>query len=198
MKANKYDLVALRQFPRSWTDPVSGTTYPRLFLEGMTIGERKSLGWYEIVDNAPALGDNEESTKLPLNFTGTTIEQDYTVSQDLNLTDLKSAKYAEIWAHGEALNVAAEATFFGNTQSPETIRDRLIKKDANISGKRHKGTALTAAEDIFVDAYDTLTDYQDSVNDIADLAEDAVEAMATEAAVIAYDVAATPVWPVWT
>lgn len=81
MKAHKDNLSRSGNFPRWWTDPNTGTSYPRKWLEDATLAVQKSLGWYEVVENVPAYNSSIERIVpvSPLVFTGTTIEQNYTV-----------------------------------------------------------------------------------------------------------------------
>lgn len=193
MKANKYDLVELGQFPRSWQDPNTGTTYPRLFLEQMTVAEREAIGWYEIVDNAPVQGSNDSLSKDPLVFTGTSITQSYTVTSNQTVGEAQATKYGEVWDAADAL-IANKAK--GSSTNPRH-HDRLRDKSQARLMKKANGGSLTAGEQVDEDWYDSFIDWADLVRDEAQTACDAVEILATPELVIAYDVSAI-VWPVFT
>lgn len=193
MKANKYDLIALGQFPRSWQDPNTGTTYPRLFLEQMSVSELEAIGWYEIVDNAPVQGSNDNLTKDSLVFNGSTIEQNYTVTAVLTLIDAQAIKYSEIWERAE---VRITNTAKGTSSDPRH-RDRIRDKSQARLMKKANGGSLTVEEQADEDWYDSYLDWADITRDEAQAACDAVEALNTPELVIAYDINAI-VWTTFT
>lgn len=79
MIAHENELVARNIFPQSWTNS-DGITYPRKWLADLSTAEQEVLGWYVIVDNMPTLDSDEEATAQPLVFNGSSITQNYTVS----------------------------------------------------------------------------------------------------------------------
>lgn len=104
MKAHKTELKEYNLFPTSWTDPITGITYSRLFLEALTTEELKVLGWYTITDNMPSLGENEKAVKSALVFNGITIVQNYTKEPIFSPEELAAQAYKEaITARTEAV-----------------------------------------------------------------------------------------------
>ena len=88
MKANIHDLTPVSQYPRKgYQDPVTGLQYSKLGLENLSVSAAKAIGWYEIVDNQPTLGDNEKMVKSPLAFNGSVISQNYTIIPRLSDED---------------------------------------------------------------------------------------------------------------
>lgn len=129
MKANKYDLKEMRSFPRSWKDPSTGDTWTKAGLELLLVDQEATLGWYTIVDNIPVLGANKQAVKLTLVFTGTSIEQNYTVEDILSPADLVIEARASAKSVREASVLGIKVTITGGKQfdGDEISQSRMVR-----------------------------------------------------------------------
>ena len=119
MKSYKDDLIELDDFPKSWTDPVSGTHYPRQFLASLSEEEAQEIGWYEVVDNQPVLLNNEKMNPLPLVFENDSIVKNYTVTTLHTAEELAAIAVATLT---EKINVLADQlTEIIDTECKKTV-----------------------------------------------------------------------------
>lgn len=96
MKAHNKQLKGFNSFPKSWEDPDTGTTYPKLFLDSMSETELSDLGWQDVIVEDVVLQDNEVKTPSALVLEEGKIIQRYSISAQYTPEQLASRQLSEM------------------------------------------------------------------------------------------------------